>query len=534
MKKMKVIDIDKFMDRVFLHNKNADERLWDFILRSATFIFLVVFVLLFATIRVRASDSGYIDVLLLGDNTLSLQPYFNNTDWGTVHSQYPDTTPYYTNNFSFVNEVPGHVVLTDDMDYENYYVAIGRCYYSGISDSACVLFIPKDLANSNNIYICNNGYIYSDVQFNSYIIWFNKRQSEDTSLYERYDVTIPQGYNEFRTLSNLQFSSSFYWYLTNMDYLTCDSLSELNDYLTNGESEDCFNANYLVTNDLIEIPLSEEVESNKNHLYFKDVQIGLTSTSSDMEILGSSVVIGCDVDDWVKNHVNDYWVYVSYRVHMKDTDFTIRDPNQVYGQYLPLRTFQNDVYTCSITDIFRNMPMTGYNNFLEYYYHIKSTKSIKITNHNGIWNKNGIFPMFMRGIGIEVSDFSLNVAVKDNYAVTECGLEVRVVLCDNPQIGMADTSGVFAKDFDFLYGTSSITKADGLYNSNPWTGETTPNDPNKVDPNIPSGNTSNGSGGASAIAYGGNVNVTINNGLGGDPNDITNNPSPTESIQEIH
>ena len=245
MNKKKVIDIDKFMDRVFLHNKNADERLWDFILRSLTFIFLVVFVLLFASLRVKASDSGYLDIMLLGDNSLSLQPYFNNTDWGTVHSQYPDTTPYYTNNFSFVNEVPGHVVLTDDMNYEDYYVAIGRCYYSGISESASVLFIPKELVNSNNIYICNNGYIYSDVQFNTYIIWFNKLHSDNTSLYEKIDVTIPQGYTEFRNLSNLQFGSSFYWYLTNMDYLTCDSLAELNDYLANGESEDCFNANHL-------------------------------------------------------------------------------------------------------------------------------------------------------------------------------------------------------------------------------------------------------------------------------------------------
>ena len=550
-----------FLDRVILHNKNADERLFDMILRFITFVVLIIIIWIYADLVHAKADGINVtgctcDFISFQEwTTLTAEEGFlwydkildgleernidisNGIPQGQFQSSYNNliqSQSYITPEF--LNSLP----IPTNINAQN--VDCGNAYRFdlnnvNVEDNGVYLYLTEASANYFNYYIIYTwpeeqwlygydtmlrnyaeNYNYSNFYANKYLIWVSYDVQNNT-----WSAGLQgSGYGQSESNCPL-FSNQKVWYAYGGANMVKNAEFEEVESPVN---QQVLNLNYVEYNNLIGSNTLKE--SNKNHLYFKDVQIGLSSGSSNMDLLGSSVVIGVDVDDWVKNHINDYWVYVSYRIHIKDSDVTVADPSSAYGQYLPLRTFMNDVYTYSIADLFENLPVNQYGNFMSYYNHIRSSKSIKVTNHNGRWNHNGIFPSALRFIGYEISDYAIEEVQIPNYSIFDFGLEVRIVLTDNQNIGSSDTSGVFSKDFDFLHGSSSITKADGLYNANPWEGETNPNDPNNINPNVPSGSISGDGSGASAVAYGGNVNVTINNnnklvGNGAEGND-------TESI----
>lgn len=503
---MKSFDTDKFIKNVFLHGKNADERLFDLILRSITFIVILFFVVFFSTVKVHADDTQYLDIMLLGDNTLDLQPYFNNTDWATVKSQYPDT-PYNTSIFGFVSEVPGHVVLTSDMDIDNCFCALGRCYWSGSSDSANALFIDKDLAISNHVTLLYDGYIYSDSDVSAYVVWFNKRQSLNTSLYTIYNITIPSGITEFRNIQPLLYGSTFYWYLSNLPMLNTHDSTAVSNWLSNGDNtESVFNVNYIQYNDLGLSPDMGEQESNLNHLYFKDVQIALSGSTDKTSLESASAVIGVDVDNWVKNNIDDFTMDVTYQWIGKYRGLSDFQYTSSYSH--PCATFLNDIYSFSLA---QSMIDSGF--YDHAYTHMKDNYDFRSTDAvmNALKSFSGKLS-WIKTLSIEggyIYYGSEGEGGNDNQTsiLDYFYLDVSVTIhADNV------SSGVFTKRFDFLRGTESIMNSDGLRNNNPWLGEVDPNNPNNVDPYQNSNGSSGSGGGATANATVGDINISTGNG----------------------
>lgn len=517
-----------FLDRVFLHSKNADERLFDMILRVITFIVLIIILWLYADLTyVHADDSQYLDVLLLGDNALNLQPYFNNSDWSIVKSEYPDT-PYNSSIFGFVSEIPGHIILTSDMNIDDCYCAIGRCYWSGSSDSSGALFIDKDLAINNHVTLLYDGFIFSDSEISAYFVWVNKRESLDTSLYDVCNIIIPSGISEFRNLQGLQFGSTFYWYLSNLPMLNTHDSNLVSEWFISGDNtESVFNVNYLEVNALCVSPSLEEIESSKNHLAISDCQIGITAFDKELTDLSeSSVVIGlaCD-DNWILSHENDYTVLVQYDFYLKDSNLSQADPVTLYTQSYPLSAFKTEPITESMANIMVNSmvaPFPSNRDFYSYYRSLNSTYGQKVVSER-TFNYDGLIPTTIDKVrAFLIGSYSVTNEVTPNNTIFEFYLDVNVRLS-----AQGDSSGYFTKRFDFKRGTTSILSADAYHNSNPWEGESNPLI--EYDPQVPAV----GGGGSSSV-LGGNTSVVVNNNGGKVPINVHNQTQLDDCIRRYN
>lgn len=553
MNKKKVIDIDKFMDRVFLHNKNADERLWDFILRSATFFILIIIILMsglnahadginvtsgtmeFTTLSEYATLPAS-DVLLtfdkiienLNDKDITTTSVPQGTFYTnyTAIKQYDYITDEFLNNLPLPTNVSGNNISANGMniniptltlDNNDFYV-----YITDISSSHFTYYVnfifPEyqwKYGYSEVVYNYENDYEWSNFYAFRYYVVIDYDVSNGTwsaglgaDRYDNNSARCPV------------FSNGIVWY----------AYDGVNGVIANNFQENlqspttlCCDLNYVHYNNLI--GSGNIGESNKNHLYFKDVQVGITCTSANQDIVSSQVVVGVSVDDWVLNHINDYYVFCQYTFHMKDSYTGSADPNFTVTKVVPLNAFMNDGYCYSVYDLWQE------GNFINYYNMINSTYKVKVRSKYETFNK-GLMPTLVNWVTYGFADYYLDSIdhIENAYEVFDFGLDVNVILSNGALGGGDNTSKPYTKAFDFLRGSASVTNAEGLRNHNPWTGESDP----QANPIIPNGGgSSNGNGdGATAIAYGGNVNVTINNGLGGNPNDVTDNPSPTESIQE--
>lgn len=540
MKNKKVIDIDKFMDRVFLHNKNADERLWDFILRSATF-FILLIIIMMSGLKVCASNSGNRTISDIYDIDFSLLPVstensllWRSDEYTSLLAQYTDITynsnyhpPYQVTGYTTNMEVPSQLYM--DNCY-NWY-----CWAGAGMEGFYVYSIPKHIIDDGICIWTRNGF-YATEDFTYYTgsQWYGNQ-------------TYPLGAQTFDSstvhqLSNDQYCSTANAYFSNCPMWTGDLTDPLytgldidyDDIISRIQSSDfeesyeLFNCNYFLYGDIMIQPWEErpEKESNNNHLYFKDVQVGITCTSANQDIVSSQVVVGVSVDDWVLNHINDYYVFCQYTFHMKDSYTGSADPNFTVTKVVPLNAFMNDGYCYSVYDLWQE------GNFINYYNMINSTYKVKVRSKYETFNK-GLMPTLINWVTYGFADYYLDSIdhIENAYEVFDFGLDVNVILSNGALGGNGNISKPYTKEFDFLRGTASVTNAEGLRNHNPWTGESDP----QANPIIPnSGGSSNGNGngdGATAIAYGGNVNVTINNGLGGNSDDITDT-SPTNSIRE--
>lgn len=256
---------------------------------------------------------------------------------------------------------------------------------------------------------------------------------------------------------------------------------------------------------------SEPTEGPMNHLYFEDVQIGMTAQGNNLDLLSSSFVIGCDFDDYVKNNLDKFSVTVSYNVHMKDSNISQPDPNTVYSVNMPAKTFLNDVYMCSISEIFNNSPvsLSGYSDFMKYYNFITSTHSVQVKST--IFDGMGWFPTLLGGIDKMLGFYTIKSYDEANYTIFDFYIDVGVTLWENPYPLSGNASNNFIKRFDIKNGSESIINAQGLVNNNPWEGESDPN--YNIDPYVPSSGAVSGSYGSSggAIVKVGDTNVVVTN-----------------------
>ena len=141
-----------FLDRVFLHGKNADERLFDLILRSLTFIVLLLFLVLYCSLNVHADNltiAQYYNIdfsklNVSNDNSL----LWRSEEYSYCLQNYTDIA--YNSNFHPPFNVPNFVTnipLQDDFIKSDCYTIYA---YAGAGlNGLYFYFIPKDVIDSD-------------------------------------------------------------------------------------------------------------------------------------------------------------------------------------------------------------------------------------------------------------------------------------------------------------------------------------------------------------------------------------------------
>lgn len=538
--------LDKLEERInhfFTKGKNANERCFDFFLRSVTFFIILLAVLLYGGLVHAETSVDTNDYETMNEEYFFTYTELNNHYSGSSASNvYPEINQGFMSNYpplwsedrigNYVSQISGIALNNEssiiDSDYKKYYA----------------LFLQIDTGTSEGICRCNLISIYSkDIPLiiNDGLTVFNSSLSH-WSIYSEYSYVInntdfqinyANQYLPFQLKGNTKtevsegglhtINGDVTGYLFGCD---CNIYSLMYSNIYSGTTSS--SKLYSSVSDMVEAiyddsvtdkpfnlnPKAEQInpepepeepqESNANHLYFKDVEIALTSQGETMNVLSSSVVVGVDVDDWVKNHMNDYYVYINYHVNMKDSAIDYKDPTSGFSQVLPLSTFYNDAYTYGINELFHQLPLSGnYNNFYEYYQHIKQEHTVETKTRGKGWNTYGLIPSLLERIGYNIGEYKTTYSTASNYQIWDFNLEVSVCLTTNPTLG-SDVSGLYTKKFDLLNGGQSVTKADGLVNPDPWTGPTDPQ--------------ANPFGSGSANANGGviqnnnqNVNINIDN-----------------------
>lgn len=519
---MKFLDLlDEKIDYLFKRGKNADERCYDFFIRTITFFVVVLIVLCYGSF-VHAENAISSDYVTIGD-VFDYVQFFDSTDFNNYLSAADLTTndisgygilagaSYSRPSMDWIKSVkiPASISLNDvTFTPEQYIIVIrrGNIYSEGEQ------LIGIDIAVGDNIFIPNGS--------PNIITQFNNSGSEvmavaSANFHSYSDTPWGDGYT-FQTINTLTdtFTNSFNYnyYSTNMNgqyyYFIGSSMGYTIDGLTDNEKNDFYytyatyedkriQLNYQYVSNLPEP--EPEVESNVNHLYLNDIQVGLTSSNNNQSLLASEVVIGIDVDDWILNNIDDYSLLVSYNINFKDTMVTNpNDPSGSTSVIVPLRSFYNNAYAYSVAEILRNISVSGIGTFLNYYNDLNSG-GIDVVSVN---TYNALLPSPLKELEYKLGQFWLNLFPESStidYSVFQFDLTVSAILVDHVS---DEQSSPYIKEFDFVHGAESVKSAEILRNNNPWEGSQDP----QQSPIVPSanGSVSNGSGG-------GNVSVTVNN-----------------------
>lgn len=522
---MKLINLmsDK-IDYLFRRGKNADERTYDFFIRTVTFLILALIILCYGSFVHADSNvvggsvgTGNIVEVTTLDNAIT---EYNDTYGSNVYNPllgshlyytYPDR-PYMSESFllsyAFPTSVSGRVYLgaanawvNVEADSDSYYMLVVPCnrsfyiegsgnYDFSTSDTKCsfeIFFVDKvnqyiEQRSVNGCYIrnfdttktytaCPTVAVSYDTSNNSYTygVVDSSKSGNGIDLGSIVYTNAPV-FSKGSNITSSQFSNTNYDSIINTesgnDYFTQNNPLILNGTFNNDGSSN------------INTP---EVESNKNHMAFDNVQIGISSLQDGQNLDSASVIVGCSVDDWINNNIDYYSVKVTYTIGGK---FRSLSPWTFdYYEVMPLKTFTNNVYIKSMHDIFVGM---GYYNSNTYQGVNESYIVDSDLSYNGgfpsLLNKTG--NLIVKSIGTyraNKKDDNVQLILDDYY------LNVDVVLIASD---VQEPSGNFSKKFDFIRGNESIINSDGLQNSDPWTGEEIP----QVDPYVPDVGNSTGGG----------------------------------------
>lgn len=519
---MKLLDLlDEKIDYLFRHGKNADERLYDFFIRTITFFVIVLIVLCYGSF-VNADSAISSEYITIGE-VFNYVQFFDSTEFNNYLSDVNLTTndisgygilsgaSYYRPSMEWIRSVkiPASITLNDVTFTPDQYIIVvrrGNVYADGEQ------LIGIDIGVGNNIFVPNGS---PDI-----IAQYNSSGSEvmavATANFHSYsDTPYGSGFT-FQTINTLTDTTSntfnYNYYATNMSgqyyYFIGSSMGFTISGLTDNEKND-FYYTYATYEDkriqlnyqyAANLPEPESiVESNLNHLYLNDIQIGLTSSNNNQSLLASEVVIGIDLDDWILNNIDDYSLLVTYNVNFKDTMVTNpNDPSGYTSVIVPLRSFYNNAYSYSVAEILRNITVSGIGNFLNYYNDLNSG-GIDVISFN---TYNALLPSPLKELEYKLGQFWLNLYPQSStvdYTVFQFDLTVTAVLVDHIS---DEQSPSYIKEFDFVNGAESVKSAEILRNNNPWEGIQNP----QQSPIVPSGG-----GYVSGGSSGGNVNVTVNN-----------------------
>lgn len=521
--------IDDKIDYLFRRGKNADERCYDYFIRTVTFFVVVLIVLCYASFVNAAENFGTFFGGVQYDYFLDFEDVYNHYlqyDRQNTYFAMPDTgigfimsNPYsigpFTTDESFnniVNFVDTNYTITGNEEYQySYTVLKRRDNWSNSGNSEFT--ITKFYSNSECFIVCNATsasssaptYLVTNMDSSDmYIRTFSLNYISNSSYHVNFNSESTS--NSYTLVQNGQGALYFcdmplyHMFYSNdgregdYTYKTVDSMIsgirfgdvtiQLNPYL-----------------DVLEPQEPEpEAESNANHMYFNSVKMGLTAQGENNNLSSSSLVIGCEVDNYIKNHIDDYKVYVSCQLNYKDSIYT---RNATFGEILPLSLFYNQAYVKGLSEIFSNMPWESpYASFYAYYRHLNDSYNLFTRNEAG---KNGrlevptLTDIKEYIIGVFKTDIN-RANIPNDYSISTFQLDISVVLTDSDTFD--NKSGVFTQRFDFINGNTSIIKAEGLVNNNPWEGESTP----QLDP-FPNGSSSSNGG----VVQNNNQTVTINN-----------------------
>lgn len=491
-----------FLERVILHNKNADERLFDLILRSVTFIVLIIIVWLYADLVHVRADGNHFSDYVFGDNNLNFSMSLNATD-AFAASQNFDSVPYNSTYSSFSGYGSFDPLIISSMDLDNNYFFICKNIVSG-SNELLIYFIPKDFILNGDFCLIGQTGVYVKSAFESSYYAVNSLQLNTSSSYTHYSRTVPTGYI---TLNSFLGAVSSNWVITfsNIPMLKGSTVNQTSadSWLASKENQlfSCFNVNYVSYDGVSNLPSIVETESNINHLYFKDVQIALSGSTNRTSLESASAVIGVDVDNWVKNNLDAFSMDVTYQWIGKYQGLSEFEYTSSYSH--PCATFLNNIYSFSLA---QSMIDSGF--YDHAYTHMKDNYDFRSSDGvmNGLKSFSGRLIQILT-LRYDGSFYTSSGGGDDNSTsiLDYFYLDVSVTIhSDNV------SSGVFTKRFDFLRGTESIMNSEGLRNNNPWLGEINSNDPNYVDPYSSNNGSVSSSGGNTAIAT---VNVYNNNNI---------------------
>lgn len=494
-----------FLDRVILHNKNADERLFDMILRIITFIVLIIIVWIYADLTHAKADNltlaqyyniDFSKLNISNENSL----LWRSDEYIYCLQNYTDIT--YNSNYHPPFQATGqatNVQLNDSFIMNDYYALY--CITSSGLNGWYAYFIPKDLVDEGHVIWTRNGF-YADNDFNFYAgsVWGN-------TVYPPTSFTFDS--SSVHNLSVDQYSSSDLCYFSNMPIWSgtrldsnviggaIDYNSIIEDAINSSfvQSNALFNCNYFLYDDILRNPwdIDDNVESNLNHLYLNDIQVGLSCNRINQRLESSNVIIGVDVDDWISNHMKSYNLKVDYDLYF-DAQFNgVNSP--LNGHYTTtsfnnLALFNNDAYSYGVSEIANesNFPLSSLN-----------SQDIKVFSNSQPYY--GLFPTILNYVQKEISnEWTVWTPSTDhNIVFNDFTLTVTCTLYSG-----LDYGGSYVKEFDFLTGAESVKRADILNNNNPWLGDPSP----QLPANVPESGLINNNGGYGGGSTSVNVNVS--------------------------
>lgn len=525
---------EPFLDRVLLHSKNADERLFDMVLRFITFVILIIIVWIYADLVHAKADTNYTTVgeLMLGENELNLEFYFNDSDWNTVHQNNNDCP--YTSLYNYGQvQIPGDMTLTGDMDFESYYFAMCRNYHGNQGDTQVLLFIPRQYVENKDFYFVNEDYYYASEDITCYYIYCKKSQSMNTSYYEKNDWIFESSIGNTNDLALIQngigSGYSTYYFCGNIPNLK-GANAAINHRLWASSGDnlyDCFDSNYFkYVSDLFP---HDSSESDSNHMYLKDFNIGMTGGN---DILNSHVIISASWDDWVESHLQNYSVHITYTMGYVGEPHNLEDNNPdepligVWTEDIPLSKLKSyhDIEFKTITN-HMNINNESLKKYIQALYAAGVVLNAEPITIQDVLN--GTSAEFGVKADEIVGGVTANLGVLYNYLgyqyehpTQEVGEELMYIKRFDFKIDIvlrSSTTDISSKTggkyWDFLKGTS-VNNYDILENEYQFQGSQYNNKSENSGSSINNSNVAYG-GNASASANGGNVgNITITTGNG--------------------
>lgn len=525
--------IDDKVDYLFRRGKNADERCYDYFIRTVTFFVVVLIVLCYASF-VHADSDISSEYTTIGE-VFDYVEFFDSTQLNQYLSESNLTTSnisgygilagasYYRPSIDWIKSVkiPTSITLNDTTYTPEDYIIVIRRGNVYIDEQ----LIGVDIAVGNNIFI-PNGSPNTIAQYNNTgsevmaVVTGQFHSYSDTPYGEGYsfsqintltDVsTNTYNYNYFQT----NMSGQYYYFIGSSMGYTIDGLNqnEINDFwYSYGLYPDRrieLNYQYALANP--EEPEVPEVESNSNHMYLKYINASFYGSNN---LADSNFVVSAKWDDWIEQHINDYECDIYFEIYYDGEPWKREVDGElvgeaIYGDYLdtvPLGVLSGGYITefrtiANKVDI-NNQSLYAMIDNLQKSNMIIGTPNPVMNVEQALNGGSSEFSIKLNEINIgalysffhRLDDLTNQHAGETVVYVGAFHFDVTINIHDKNNRDIE--SGNFSRRWDFVNGTSS-TIYDIYNNGNPWEGSTS------------EGTAISGQGGGSSInnsniAYGG-------------------------------
>ena len=538
---------EPFLDRVLLHSKNADERLFDMVLRFITFVILIIIIWIYADlVHAKADGVGGVTIGELYHIDFEKLPVsttqsllWRSDEYSLVFNEYMNFG--FNSNYHPIYISTGYTtnhIVPSELYIDNCYMFY--CYAGAGLNGWYVYAVPKDVIDTGKAIWTWQGF-YATEDFNYYAgsIWNDNTIYPFSTFTFNHSSMNQLSVDQYCTTANCYFSNCPYWGGTRLDTNVLGGPVDYNSVIEDAIDPDfvqdgsLYNCNYFLYGDIMTQPWDyvEPTENDSNHLYLKDFNVCLTPASS---FIDSSVVITMSWDEWIEKYIDNYYVDIYYSLDYNgepwsrnDTDPPVNNPMNytVVYENIPLTKFRS-YYQEDISTILGSMYI-NHESALAMMNALNAARAFTYTS-----NGNLTFQDVLNGSSAEFSTNkggggSVNLGVLYSYLYQNLSPlhagETTVFIdqfdftveFDIYSKTVQEESMLGGRTFDLLNGTSN-TNYNILNNQNPWNGSTTEGKSEKTGGTYYGDNTNIAYGG-SASAQGGNANVgniTITTGNG--------------------